>query len=306
MDRLIFSGGTLDRAESRRRDGDWLAAQLESEASRFLPFWRLQVLVKEGGDPELAWARSELREHARPGSEPVLLGVRDEVAHFALDVSSLEKPVPTLGLSGVARFSEVRGAAAQLSADDAAVVAQARALLYWHARHGFCAVCGSKTTSRQGGMVRECDDCDAEHFPRTDPVVIMVVHDGERCLLGRQAAWPARMFSALAGFVEPGETLEEAVRREVQEETGVRVGDVRYWACQPWPFPCSLMIGCHGRAESVDIEVDNHELAEARWFSREEIAKALAEPGPERELFVPPPLAIAHHLIKAWSKGAEA
>ena len=306
MDRIVFSGGTLDRASNRRRDTGWLASQLESESSRFLPFWRLQVLVKESDVPELAWARSELREHARPGSEPVLLGLRDEVAHFALDISPLEKPVPALGLSGVARFSEVRGVATQLSPEDAAVVAQARALVNWHARHGFCSVCGSKTTAHEGGMMRDCDECDTEHFPRTDPVVIMVVHDGERCLLGRQAAWPGRTFSALAGFVEPGETLEEAVRREVHEETNVRVGAVRYWACQPWPFPSSLMIGCHGRAESVDIVVDRHELAEARWFSREEIAKALAEPGPDRELFVPPPLAIAHHLIKAWSEGAEA
>ena len=305
MDRIVFSGSNLDRADSKRREAAWLEAQLASEESRFLPLWRLQVLVKEGEAAELAWARGELRELV-PGTEPVLLGLREGVAHFALDLSSLEKPLPELGLVGVARFAEVRGVAAQLPAEDAAVVAQARSLIDWHARNGFCAACGEKASSKQGGSMRECDECDAEHFPRTDPVVIMLVHDGERCLLGRQGSWPRQMFSALAGFVEVGETIEEAVRREVSEETDIRVGSVRYWACQPWPFPSSLMIGCLGRAETERISVDSHELAEARWFPREDISKALSAPGPERELFVPPAMAIAHHLIKAWAEGAEA
>ncbi len=298
----VFSGNPLDRASSERRDRSWLAEQLEREESRFLPYWRLNVLVKTGTPRELGWARNGLCDHKAPGSEVVLLGLREGVAHFALDVSGLEKPEVALGLSGMARFEEVRGAATQLSPQECAIAAQGRALLDWHVRHRFCAACGAKTTTSLGGLMRKCDECDAEHFPRTDPVVIMVVWSEDTCLLGRQAAWPSDMYSALAGFVDQGETIEEAVRREVFEETTVLVGGVRYYASQPWPFPSSLMIGCLAEAETHEISVDPEELQNARWFSREEVAKALAEPG-GGGLSVPPPMAIAHHLMRAWADG---
>ena len=297
---ITFAGSPLDRAGLRRRDATWIAAQLESESSRFLPFWRLNVLVKVE-KPELAWATSAIRsaQDARTGS--VFLGVRDGVSHFAVDISPLHDPVTELGLGGSASFVELRAAAATLSGTDSAIAAQGRQMLDWHARHRFCAVCGRGTSVKEAGYLRECDECDAQHFPRTDPVVIMLVESGDRCLLGRQAGWPAKMYSALAGFVEAGESLEEAVRREVQEEAGIQVGDVRYHKSQPWPFPSSLMIGCLARAESEAVTVDKSELEDARWFSRADILKSLAQPG-AGDVFVPPPLAIAHHLIRFWAE----
>jgi NAD+ diphosphatase len=154
---------------------------------------------------------------------------------------------------------------------------------------------------KEAGYLRECDECDAQHFPRTDPVVIMLVHDGERCLLGRQAGFPPKMWSALAGFVEAGETLEDAVRREVMEEAGITVGEVGYHASQPWPFPSSLMIGCMARALDDAITVDRTELEDARWFPRDQVLRALRDPASDVGFFVPPPMAIAHHLIRAWA-----
>jgi NAD+ diphosphatase len=297
---MVFAGSPLDRAAMRRRDGPWIAAQLEAEASRFLPFWRLNVLVKSE-KPELAWATSAIRSVQDPRTGAVFLGLRDGVAHFALDLTPLHDPVTELGLAGSASFLELRAAAATLSASDAAIAAQGRQMLDWHARHRFCAVCGRATSVREAGYMRECDECDAQHFPRTDPVVIMLVESGNRCLLGRQAGWPAQMYSALAGFVEAGESLEEAVRREVDEEAGVRVGEVRYFASQPWPFPSSLMIGCLAHAESEAVRVDKSELEDARWFERADILKSLAQPG-AGGVFVPPPVAIAHHLIRFWAE----
>lgn len=306
---LVYSGSPLDRAGRERKDATWVKRQLEREDSRFLPFWRLRVLVKAGNPGELGWARREVCEHRGPNGEAVLLGLHDDVAHFAVDVSALEKPEAALGLQGLARFEEVRAAAALLSPAECAITAQGRSCIDWHTRHRFCAVCGGKTTAGQGGLVRECDECDAEHFPRTDPVVIMVVTDGERCLLGRQSGWPLGMFSALAGFVDQGETIEEAVRREVSEETGVPVGRVRYYASQPWPFPSSLMIGCLAQADATDLRVDLDEISEARWFTRPQVAAALtAHDGDSAahdpaDLAIPPRMAIAHHLIRAWSEG---
>jgi NAD+ diphosphatase len=297
---IVFAGSPLDRAAVRRRDGPWIAAQLEAEASRFLPFWRLNVLVKSE-KPELAWATTAIRAAQDPRTGSVFLGLRDGVAHFALDISPIHDPVTELGLAGSASFVELRAAAATLSASDSAIAAQGRQMLDWHARHRFCAVCGRATSVKEAGYMRECDECDAQHFPRTDPVVIMLVESGDRCLLGRQVAWPAKMYSALAGFVEAGESLEEAVRREVQEEAGITVGEVRYVASQPWPFPSSLMIGCLARAESEDVTVDKSELEDARWFARADILKSLAQPG-AGGVFVPPPVAIAHHLIRFWAE----
>ena len=297
---LVFAGSPLDRANHRRRDAAWIAAQLEREESRFLPFWRLNVLVKSQ-KPELAWATSAIRSVQDPRTGAVLLGVREHVAHFAVDLTPLHDPVTELGLGGSASFLELRAAAATLPAPDAAIAAQGRQMLDWHARHRFCAVCGHATAVKEAGYMRECDECDAQHFPRTDPVVIMLVESGDRCLLGRQAGWPAQMYSALAGFVEAGESLEEAVRREVQEESGIAIGAVRYFASQPWPFPSSLMIGCMARALTEQVTVDKSELEDARWFTRADVLRSLAEPGAGGVL-VPPPVAIAHHLIRAWAE----
>lgn len=296
-----FTGNPLDRASERRADPAWLEAKLGDPDSRFLALHNLNALVRSGDEPGLAWATGDVRDFERESTGAVLLGLRDGVAHFAVDVSHSEKPEAALGVEGVAAFSEIRALASTLSAQDAAIVAQARALLDWHAHHGFCANCGEKTRPVQGGAVRLCVDCGTEHFPRVNPVVIMTVTRGERCLLGRQKGWPDGMYSALAGFVEVGETVEEAVRREVFEEAGIRVGKVHYLQSQPWPFPSSLMIGCIGEAESEEISVDFVELQDAKWIDRDQVRQAIESPGSVDGFFVPPALSIAHHLLRHWA-----
>jgi NAD+ diphosphatase len=184
--------------------------------------------------------------------------------------------------------------------DQAAMLAAAKALMHWHARHRFCANCGALTEVAVAGWRRDCKVCQATHFPRTDPVVIMLAIDGDACLLGRQPRFPKGMYSALAGFVEPGETIEAAVRREISEEAGVACGAVQYFASQPWPFPASLMIGCFAEASSRSVKVDHVELEDARWFSREEAVAMLEKRHPDR-LAAPMLVAIAHHLLKRWA-----
>jgi NAD+ diphosphatase len=295
-DPIPYSGSPLDREGLRRRDRAWLEARLADPTSRYLPLWQAKPLIKR--EPRaLAWAKREFFEDLET-PEPVLLGTLDGVAHFGVDVSAAEKPETAFGIADVASFDDLRAAVATLPAGDAAIAAHARTLVDWHARHRHCAACGGHTRSVQGGANRVCFDCQAEHFPRTDPVAIAVVVRGDQCLLGRGPGWPATFFSALAGFVEAGESLEDAVRREVLEESGVRVGRVRYLASQPWPFPSSLMLGCVAHAESEQITIDPAELEEARWFSRDALRAALA--GQRSDLGVPPPFAIAHHLIRAW------
>jgi len=299
---IPFAASGLDRAHLERSDSSWLSEQLADEASRFLPVYRLEILFRHkepGPSQELAWARRELLSLAGPECIPILLGLADGVAHFAVDISNLEDPSRDLGLGDSAGFLDLRATAANVPAQEAAIAAQARSLIDWHARNRHCAACGAKTVPEQGGALRRCPECAAEHFPRTDPVVIAAVTMGERCLLGRSPGWPDAMFSALAGFVEPGENLEDALRREVQEEAGVRVGAVHYLASQPWPFPSSLMLGCIAEAHSDAITVDHRELEDARWFSRNEVKAALEAPTPN--LVLPPPMAIAHHLIRRWA-----
>jgi NAD+ diphosphatase len=181
-------------------------------------------------------------------------------------------------------------------------IAEAKARLAWHARHRFCPNCGAPTDLAEGGWKRVCPVCKAEHFPRTDPVVIMLAVRGNQCLLGRSARFASAMWSCLAGFVEPGENIEEAVRREVQEEAGIVCGRIAYFASQPWPFPMSLMIGCHAEALNHEIKVDASELEGARWFDRDEVALMLLRRHPDG-LGTPPPVAIAHHIIRAWVEG---
>ncbi len=298
MNEIVFSGSPLDRLDAKRRDAEWIQAQLVEDETRVLPVWKLCPLVRSD-EPRLAWATPAILDD-HPGPDPVFLGVNEEKPHFALDISAIGEPLKTFGWEGVAGFPDLRASAGTLPAEDAAIAAQARHIVDWHARNGHCSACGEKTQVRDGGWSRFCTDCSTEHFPRTDPVVIMLVTDGDRCLLGRQSGWPGNMYSALAGFVEGGETLEEAVAREVGEEAGISVADVRYEASQPWPFPASLMIGCGARATSSEIELGSHELEHAEWFTRDEARAALA--GPTERLIVPPAQAIAHVLIRRWAE----
>lgn len=304
--RIPFSGNPLDRAANPRRDAAWLLEQAGAVESRYLAFWRLNPLARQTGDPlngleqaELHWLDAAVRLHLEDGVEPFLLGLRDGVPHFAVDLSELTDPLATLGIEG-ADFADARRIAVALPEGDAGILAQARSLFEWHTRHRFCGTCGAPTVVGGGGSLRRCTSCAAEHFPGPHPVVIMVVWRGDRCLLGRGRGWAEARFSALAGFVDQGETLEEAVAREVKEEAGLTVDEVVYHASQPWPFPMSLMIGCFAHVSDEDVNVDPEELAEARWFSRDEILRAYQSPH-EVDFGIPGTIAIAHHLIKAWS-----
>ena len=296
MNEIVFSGNPLDRLDAKRRDPEWIQEQLSLDETRILPVWRLLPLVRTD-ETRLAWATPAILDgHAGP--PPVLLGANEGRAHFALDISASDEPLDAYGWEGVAEFPDLRAASGTLPPGDASIAAQARHIVDWHSRHGNCPGCGDPTHVENGGWSRRCSTCSAEHFPRTDPVVIMLVTEGDRCLLGRQPGWPGNMYSALAGFVEGGETLEEAVARECDEEASIGVKDVRYVASQPWPFPASIMIGCRAEATSTEIELDSHELEHADWFTRDEARAALE--GPTERLMVPPPMAIAHVLIRRW------
>ena len=286
---IAFSGSPLDRADHVRTDPDALAAAMD---------WRARLLRLDGLLPSYDAATGAIGwgslAEAAEGADLVFLGLLDGKACFAA--------VPLEGAEGPAYAQpQVWQAMQVLSPADLALYGGARSLVDWHARHRFCARCGGGTQLAKGGWQRNCTQCEAQHFPRTDPVTIMLVEHEDKLLLGRQPRFPPRIFSALAGFVEPGETIEEAVAREVFEEAGVRVKDVSYIASQPWPFPSQLMIGCHSVALSDGIVVDTTELEEARWFTRAELEEARAA-GPDGtgDLIFPRSWAIAHHLVTWW------
>ncbi len=283
---IAFAGQPLDRADPIRTD----PARLDALRGDGL-LLRLDGLAPEvNGDAALAWV--PLAE-APEGAELVFLGLRHGRALFAA--------VPGQGDKDPAYAHRKSWAAiAQLGADDLAIYAGARSVLDWHARHRFCANCGHATEPAKGGWERDCPACKAQHFPRVDPVAIMLVECEGTILLGRQSRFPPNSYSALAGFVEPGETVEEAVAREVHEEAGVRVRDVRYVASQPWPFPSQLMIGCIGYADSLELTIDKSEIEDARWFTRADVAEALAKGRESASFLPPPPQAIAYHLLQWW------
>jgi NAD+ diphosphatase len=293
----FYAAGGIDRAGHRRKDRAWLAQRLDDPSSRFLPVWRSQNLVTavQSMTPRAALlTRSEIAAEG----ELMLLGLVEESAYFALDLSTLEAPLDALQTQVPVEFTDLRRIGPLLARPEGALLAYARGIAYWHGRHRFCGVCGSATLSDEGGHVRRCTNsaCKTLHFPRTDPAVIMLVHDSERCLLGRQRAWPTGMHSTLAGFVEPGESLEEAVAREVFEETGVRVDEVLYHSSQPWPFPSSIMLGFHARARDREIRVDHAELQDARWFDRSFILTHQDDD----EFRLPRRDSIARRLIEDW------
>ncbi len=302
----FYADGGIERESQRRNDETWLAAQLAHPATRVLPVWRTHsfvVAVDEAQDmPRLAALSVE---QVRPwlAGEPdlALLGLWDDVAHFTVDVSHLEDPHDDGGPGRHGRFVDLRDVGPVMQRQQAALLAYARGIAYWHSRHRFCGVCGAPTRSMAAGHQRRClnPDCAADHFPRTDPAVIMLVHDGDRVVMGRQSFWPAGMHSVLAGFVEPGECLEDAVAREVKEEVGIEVSQVRYHSSQPWPFPASIMLGFTARAAPDELTVFREELENARWFTREEL---LASPEDET-LRLPRRDSIARRLVDDWLQG---
>jgi len=302
--RLKYDDPSLDRAGPQRDDPDWLDRALEHEHARSIPVWRNQNLVDglDSSSPAAILGGVELHRHA---TEIVFLGMDGEAPVFAADYSELEqREVADLVGQG---FTDLRKVGPLLSEPEAALLAYARGMLFWHRNHRYCGRCGSTTKSQKGGHLRACTnpDCRRPSFPRTDPAVIVLVeHPGgdggpPRCLLGRSPHFLPGMYSTLAGFVEPGESMEQTVRREVHEESGIEVGEVRYLASQPWPFPSSLMIGFHATAISTDIRFHDDELEDARWFSADELLAAKAR-GEDETFCLPRKDSIARFLIETW------
>ncbi len=291
-----YAGGSLDRAHQRRRDEAWIRERLTHPASAVLPLWQGQPLIAgaEAPAPALIGA-AEISASLLEG-EWALLGIAGEQAVFALDLPGGGVEPPDLSRWG--RFTELRQVGPILARSDAALLAYARGLMLWHRRNRFCGVCGGPTRSAEGGHQRLCiaSGCGLTQFPRTDPAVIMLVVSGDKALLGRQRDWPPGMHSTLAGFVEPGESLEEAVAREVVEEVGVAVHDIRYHSSQPWPFPASIMLGFSARAAEERLRPDPGEIDSAAWFTRRELRAA---PEDER-LRLPRRDSIAYRLIRDW------
>ncbi|MBS0385870.1 MAG: NAD(+) diphosphatase [Proteobacteria bacterium] len=293
-----FTRSPLDRAGHRRRDAEWLADARKADATRVIPFFeRRPFVTEEDGRAAPGWLGAHaLARITAPDDLLLFLGLDAEgAAHFAVEISEASL------LADIGRFDDLRALGPRLSHGDLAILGCAKSIFEWHARHRFCANCGQRSCIAEAGWKRECPACKAEHFPRVDPVVIMVPTLGERCLLGRQKVWPRGMHSALAGYVEPGETVEEAVARETLEEAGLRVREVRVHSTQPWPFPHSLMIGALADVENDDITIDGNELESARWFTRDEACQLVA--GNHPDCFAPPAFAIAHQILKSWTQG---
>jgi NAD+ diphosphatase len=311
----------FERAGLRRREPEWIRARLFERESLFVPVWKSQSLVVEveGGEPCAAVLRAEavatlldafggsdIEERLAQG-QFVFLGLIEDRPHFAFDVSAHDMPLDLLrspafagaGIAGAGvRFADLRQLGGRLPRHEGALLALARAMLFWHSRHRFCGLCGAPTRSEEAGHVRRCTapGCAAMHFPRTDPAVIMLVTDGERALLGRNKNFLPGMYSTLAGFVEPGESLEDAVAREVREETAIEVGAVHYHSSQPWPFPANIMLGFYADAASTAITVDYGELEDARWFER----GWLLSHADDDNFRLPRRDSIARRLIEDW------
>ncbi|MCY0388182.1 NAD(+) diphosphatase [Robbsia sp. Bb-Pol-6] len=332
--RIGFSSNPLNRLSEKRADSAFIERLRRSPATRFLVFFGERPVLRANDDDgrdgpdgnnvharrfDAVFTAPEVADLGAPRFE-LFLGLdaeRGDAALFAL-VFEASEPPSAAGLTAIvgSASSTLPAAFAGLEALDLRAVASAglvaeallgelggaKAVIHWHQRHGFCANCGQPSALTAAGWRRDCRACGLQHFPRVDPVVIMLVIDGERCLLGRQPHFAPGMYSALAGFLEPGETVEDAVRREVREEAGVACVEVGYFASQPWPFPSSLMLGCVARAQGNDLIIDRTELEDARWFSRAEVRAMLERTHPQG-LVAPQPFAIAHHLMQAFAAG---
>jgi NAD+ diphosphatase len=291
----VFAGPYVDRVAHLRKDAAFVQAAARSEQARIVAVHDSRLLLRrgaEGWSPVFLEARHAERL-ALPPEELVLLGRDDERVYFAAEFTD-PGPLQAVIDDGPLHFEDLRVAGGVLPANEAGMLAYARAMLHWRSRHRFCGACGSATRGGSAGHVLKCSSaaCGIDHFPRLDPAIIVLITDGERALLGRQAAWPAGRYSTIAGFVEPGESLEDAVVREVLEETGVHVTDCEYHSSQPWPFPSSLMIGFTARAAADAVPRADEELEDVRWFTREDIANGAVG--------VPPPLSVSFRLVEHW------
>ncbi len=304
----FYASGGIERAHLLRGDAEALTRALEAPDARITPVWRTRSLVAEpakpGGAPQAAMLdASEFRRRfpdmkLDPGTNAILLGLIGGSAHFSVDVSALAEEDAQGRVAGIAKFADLRAVGPLMEHNEGALLAYARGLAHWHDRHRFCGACGAPAAFAEAGHVRRCANpaCKASHFPRTDPAVIMLVTDGERVLLGRQRIWPPGQHSVLAGFVEPGESLEDAVAREVLEEVGLKVRDIRYRSSQPWPFPASIMLGFTAVSDPAEPDVNTDELEKARWFTREEIRTC-----PMNDVFrLPRADSIARRLLEDW------
>jgi len=296
MRRNPYSSAEIDRASHRREVDDDIEDLLVASKTRFVPVDSDRNLIDKRGKPSAVFIQGMMaRAIIRGGSHPIFLGLVEGEAYFALDVTGFDMPIDGLG-----EFMDLRQVGPLLFAREGSLLAYARGMTYWHRRHKFCGVCGSPTRVAKAGHERVCtnESCKAQFVPRTDPAVIMLVHHGDHCMLGRGKHFPKGMHSTLAGFVEPGESFEDAVAREIYEEVKVKVSAVSYHSSQPWPFPASVMIGFHAEATSMDFEVNKEELDTARWFHRDELREEnLPKDG---SFFMPRRDSIARRLIENW------
>jgi len=305
---IRYAGGDLDRAGIFRKDETWILEKLAHPQSRIVPVWRnLNLIDGLGSNPTTRSIDRANADHILEIAHQItLLGIAGEVAYFAADISSLEEE-PAHALVNSGRFVDLRQVGPLLGVEESALMAHARGMLFWHQKHQHCGVCGAPTQSREGGHMRKCTstECGAPSFPRTDPAVIMLIthqppSGPPQCLLGRQALWPAGNYSTLAGFVEPGESLEEAVAREVFEEAGIHIHNVTYQASQPWPFPASIMLGFWGEATTTEITIDEHEIEAAQWFDAPDLRKFGEWGDDDTALHLPRRDSISRFLIETW------
>ena len=285
----VFAGAYVDRSGHLREDPGWLRAAIDELDSIFVPVWGDRLLATEDPVNAVLLGRDDVSAYLDQ-DEMIFLGMFKERPAFAVAIDRSDEPP----FNGHGSFHDLRYLGSVVPADEANLIAHARALVLWHRLQRFCGICGAPSVAQSGGNTRSCsnEECAVSIFPRVDPAIIVLVSDGDRCLLGRQASWPEARYSTIAGFVEPGESLEDAVVREVREETNIDVGNVRYHSSQPWPFPSSLMLGFSAEAESSDIRLNDGELEDAQWFTRKELRSGFPK--------LPYRLSIARRLVDDW------
>ena len=307
----IFSNNPLDRVSYLRSDPEWINKMTTDSKSMFVPFSKGQPFVST---ISRLTSKNAIENQASPAWFPysffdneiiensiiIFLGLLDDIAFFAIDLSKIHDAENQANLKDMGSFEDLMALSSQpIESGELAMLGQAKAIFEWHNSHTYCSRCGEKSNMVEGGYKRVCNHCKSEHFPRTDPVVIMLATFNDHAFLGRQKRFPQGMYSALAGFIEPGESIEEAVARELNEEAGIVINNASYHSSQPWAFPNSLMIGCIAESTSEKFKLDEIEIDEGRWFTRTELTNAI-NGGENSKFFVPPKMAIAHHLIKAF------